>query len=60
MIAKTSVPVQPLCGFFSLEFYGIEVWLLKKAISALASQGKAELIAGSSSDDSNIGVKFFG
>ena len=42
-----------------VEFYGIELWMLKKAIQALAKQGKAELIPGSSPDDSDAGVKFF-
>ena len=33
--------------------------MLKKAIQALARQGKAELIPGSSPDDSDAGIKFF-
>ena len=33
--------------------------MLKKAILALAREGKAELIQGSSPDDSDAGVKFF-
>ena len=33
--------------------------MLKKAIQALAKQGKGELILGSSPDDSDAGVKFF-
>ena len=41
------------------EFYGMELWMLKKAIEALAREGKAELIPGSSPDDSDAGVKFF-
>lgn len=41
------------------EFYNIELWMLKKAIEALAKEGKAELIPGSNSDDSDAGVKFF-
>ena len=41
------------------EFYGMELWMLKKAIEALAKEGKAELIPGSSPDDSDAGVKFF-
>ena len=45
--------------FETTEFYGIELWMLKKAIHALAKQGKAELIPGSSTDDSDVGVKFF-
>ena len=41
------------------EFCGIELWMLKKSIQALAKEGKAELIPGSSPDDSDAGVKFF-
>ena len=33
--------------------------MLKKSIQALAKEGKAELISGSSPDDSDAGVKFF-
>ena len=48
------------CSFsLHLEFYGIEIWLLKKAIQSLTKQGKAELIVGTSLDDSDTGVKFF-
>lgn len=51
---------QQACYFeIRAEFYGIELWMLKKAIQALAKQGKAELIPGSSPDDSDAGVKFF-
>ena len=41
------------------EFYGIEVWVLQRAIQALAREGKAELIQGESADGSDAGVKFF-
>ena len=41
------------------EFHDIELWMLKKAVEALAREGKAELIPGSSPDDSDAGVKFF-
>ena len=33
--------------------------MLKKAIQALSKQGKAELMLGTSPDDSDAGVKFF-
>jgi hypothetical protein len=33
--------------------------MLKKTIQALAKEGKAELIPGSSPDDSDAGIKFF-
>ena len=56
--------MQILCCFTKwlpshTEFYGMELWMLKKAIEALAKEGKAELIPGSSPDDSDAGVKFF-
>ena len=41
------------------EFYGIELWMLKKAIEALSREGKAELIPGENLDGSDAGVKFF-
>lgn len=41
------------------EFYGIEIWVLQRAIQALSKEGKAELIAGESADGSDAGVKFF-
>ena len=37
----------------------MESWMLKKAIMALAKEGKAEYIPGSAPDDSDAGVKFF-
>lgn len=42
-----------------LEFYEMEPWMVKKAIHALAREGKAEFIPGSNPDDSDAGVKFF-
>ena len=42
-----------------IEFYGIDIWMLKRAIAALQRQGKAELLAGNAPDDSDSGVKFF-
>ena len=50
-----------LCWHLSLltEFYGIELWVLKRAIQSLAREGKAELIPGESADGSDAGVKFF-
>ena len=33
--------------------------MVKRAVQALARQGKAELIAGNNPDDSDAGVKFF-
>ena len=45
--------------FSHTEFHGIEAWLLKKAIQALAQEGKAELIASASNEDADCGVKFF-
>ena len=44
---------------FSHRIHGIEAWLLKKAIQALAQEGKAELIASASNEDADCGVKFF-
>ncbi|XP_064389411.1 vacuolar protein-sorting-associated protein 25-like [Halichondria panicea] len=41
------------------EFYGMEVWMLKRAIQALSRLGKAELIPGDNPDGSDAGVKFF-
>jgi ESCRT-II complex subunit VPS25 len=41
------------------EFYNMEPWMVKKAIMALALEGKAEYIPGSNPDDSDAGVKFF-
>ena len=41
------------------EFHNMEPWMLKKAILALAKQGKAEYIPGTTPDDSDAGVKFF-
>lgn len=41
------------------EFYGMEPWMVKKAIYALAREGKAEFIPGSNPDDSDAGIKFF-
>ena len=41
------------------EFYGIELWMLRKAIEALGREGKAELIPGDNPDGSDAGVKFF-
>lgn len=41
------------------EFSNIEPWMLKKAILALQSEGKAEYIQGTNPDDSDAGVKFF-
>ena len=43
----------------STEFYGIELWVLQRAIQSLAKEGKAELIPGGSADGSDAGVKFF-
>lgn len=42
-----------------IEFYGIELWVLQRAIQSLAREGKAELIPGDSVDGSDAGVKFF-
>ena len=42
-----------------LEFHGIDIWMLKRAVAALQRQGKAELILGMAPDDSDSGVKFF-
>lgn len=42
-----------------IEFHGIDVWMLKRAIAALQRQGKAELLPGTAPDDSDSGVKFF-
>ena len=41
------------------EFYGMDLWMLKKSLRVLQVQGKAELMAGSQADDSDGGVKFF-
>ncbi|XP_062518764.1 vacuolar protein-sorting-associated protein 25-like [Corticium candelabrum] len=41
------------------EFHGIELWLLNRALRVMEKQGKAELLAGSSPDGSDSGVKFF-
>lgn len=41
------------------EFFNMEPWMVKKAIYALAREGKAEYIPGSAPDDSDAGVKFF-
>lgn len=41
------------------EFHGMELWMIKRAIQALARLGKAELIQGSNADGSDAGVKFF-
>ena len=41
------------------EFYGMEPWMVKKAIYSLARDGKAEYIPGTTPDDSDAGVKFF-
>jgi len=49
--------LQPLT--FLTEFYGIELWMLRKAIEALGREGKAELIPGDNPDGSDAGVKFF-
>jgi len=43
----------------TIEFYGIDVWMLKRVIAALQRQGRAELLAGTAPDDSDSGVKFF-
>lgn len=40
------------------EFYEMEPWMVKKAILALAKEGKAEYIPGLAPDDSDAGVKF--
>lgn len=45
--------------YFVTEFYGVELWMLRKAIQALANEGKAELIPGANPDGSDAGVKFF-
>ena len=37
----------------------MEPWMMKKAILALAREGKAEYIPGISPDNSDAGVKFF-
>ena len=45
---------------FSLEFYGIDMWMLKKALSQLEAKGKAQMFeAPDASDESGLGVKFF-
>lgn len=49
----------PFHSWACLEFYGMEPWMMKKAIHALAREGKAEFIPGSNPDDSDAGVKFF-
>ena len=41
------------------EFHGMELWMLKRAVEALAREGKAEFIPGSNPDDSDAGIKFF-
>lgn len=41
------------------EFYNMEPWMVKKAIMALAREGKAEYIPGTTPDNSDAGVKFF-
>ena len=48
------------CFSFSLEFYGIDMWMLKKALSQLEAKGKAQMFeAPDASDESGLGVKFF-
>ena len=50
------------CFFFNflLEFYGIDMWMLKKALSQLEAKGKAQMFeAPDASDESGLGVKFF-
>lgn len=42
------------------EFYGIDMWMLKKALSQLEAKGKAQMFeAPDASDESGLGVKFF-
>ena len=45
---------------FSPEFYGIDMWMLKKALSQLEAKGKAQMFeAPDATDESGLGVKFF-
>ena len=45
---------------FSPEFYGIDMWMLKKALSQLEAKGKAQMFeAPDATDESGQGVKFF-
>jgi len=42
------------------EFYGIDVWMLKKSLSQLEAKGKAQMFeAPNATDESGLGVKFF-
>ena len=42
------------------EFYGIDIWMLKKALSQLEAKGKAQMFeAPDATDESGLGVKFF-
>lgn len=45
---------------FPQEFYGIDMWMLKKALGQLELKGKAQMFeAPDATDDSGQGVKFF-
>ncbi|XP_065183325.1 vacuolar protein-sorting-associated protein 25-like [Sycon ciliatum] len=41
------------------EFFGMDLWMLKKSLRVLQTQGKAELMQGTQADDSDGGIKFF-
>lgn len=45
---------------FPTEFYGIDMWMLKKALGQLETKGKAQMFeAPDATDESGLGVKFF-
>ncbi|XP_031558180.1 vacuolar protein-sorting-associated protein 25-like [Actinia tenebrosa] len=42
------------------EFHGIDMWMMKKALSVLESKGKAQMFeAPDATDESGLGVKFY-
>ena len=58
--------IQEKCGFFLTtiiiftEFHGIDMWMLKKALTSLEEKGKAQMFeAPDSTDESGLGVKFY-
>lgn len=59
-LGPNKVEIKYSCFLFSLEFYGIDMWMLKKALSQLEAKGKAQMFeAPDASDESGLGVKFF-
>lgn len=47
-------------SIFSIEFHGIDTWMLKRALQTLEIKSKAQIFEGPTpGDDNGLGVKFF-